>query len=61
MSVKHCKLTLPASTERIRKARAKLKQMSPERQIELIVAAGAMTAKQAERARKKLGEAKVIK
>jgi hypothetical protein len=35
--------------------------MSPERQIELMVKAGVMTAQQAERAKKKLGEAKVIK
>ena len=61
MSVKRCKLTLPASTDRIRKARAKLKEMPQERQIEIMVKAGVMTVQQAERAKKKLGEARVTK
>jgi NADH:ubiquinone oxidoreductase subunit B-like Fe-S oxidoreductase len=35
--------------------------MPRERQIDLMVAAGVMTEKQAVRAKKKLGEAKVVK
>jgi hypothetical protein len=61
MSVKRYKLTLPASSQRIRKAKAKLKQMPKVRQIELMVAAGVMTEEQAVRAMKKLGEPKVVK
>ncbi|MGP0068721.1 MAG: hypothetical protein ACLQGP_34610 [Isosphaeraceae bacterium] len=61
MSAKRYKLTLPASSQKIRKAKAKLKQMPKERQIDIMVAAGGMTEKQAARAKKTLGEAKVVK
>ena len=61
MSAKRYNLTLPASSQKIRKARAKLKQMPKERQIEIMVAAGVMTEEQAARAKKTLGEAKLAK
>ncbi len=61
MSAKRYKVTLPASSEKIRQARAKLKRMPKERQIDLMVAAGVMTEKQAARAKKTLREAKVVK
>ncbi len=56
MSVKRYKLALPTSSQRIRKAKIKLKQMTKLRKIELMVEAGAMTKSQAERAKKKLAE-----
>ncbi len=56
MSVKRYKLALPASSRKISKAKAKLKQISRLRKIELMVEAGAMTKTQAERARKKLAD-----
>ncbi len=61
MSVKHYKLTLPASSQKIRKAKDKLKKMPKERQIELMVAAGVMSEEQAVRAQKTLRDAKVVK
>jgi NADH:ubiquinone oxidoreductase subunit B-like Fe-S oxidoreductase len=61
MSAKHSRLTLPSSSQKIRKAKARLKQMPKERQIDLMVAAGVMTEKQATRAKKNLSQAKVIK
>ena len=61
MSVKHYKLALPTSSQKIREARARLKEMTKLRRIELMVEAGAMTKKQAERAKKRLGEDGVIK
>ena len=45
MSVKRYKLALPTSSQRIRKAKTKLKQMTKLRKIELMVEAGAMTRK----------------
>ena len=56
MSVKRYKPALPTSSQRIRKAKTKLKQMTKLRKIELMVEAGAMTRSQAERAKKKLAE-----
>ncbi len=56
MSVKRYKLALPTSSQRIRKAKIKLKQMTKLRKIELMVEAGSMTRSQAERAKKKLAE-----
>jgi hypothetical protein len=56
MSVKRYKLALSTSSQKIRKARTKLKQMSKQRRIELMVEAGVMTEEQAERAKKKLAE-----
>jgi hypothetical protein len=56
MSVKRYKLPASTSTQKIRKARARLKQMSPLRKIELMVEAGVMTKEQAERAKRKLAE-----
>ncbi len=43
MSVKRYKLALPSSSQKIRKAKAKLKKMPRLRKIELMVEAGAMT------------------
>jgi hypothetical protein len=60
MSVKRYRLALPASTERIRQARATLKKMSQEEQIDLMVNAGVMTVQQVEQAKMKLGEAGFI-
>jgi hypothetical protein len=57
MSVKRYKLALSASSQKIRKAKKTLKQMTKLRKIELMVEAGAMTKRQAEKARKKLAEA----
>ena len=56
MSVKRYKPALSTSSQKIRKAKTKLKQMSRLRKLELMVEAGAMTAEQAERAKKKLAE-----
>lgn len=56
MSVKRYKLALPTSTQKIRKAKATLKEMTKLKRIDLMVKAGSMTEKQAERARKKLAE-----
>jgi hypothetical protein len=61
MSVKRCELTFPSSTERIREAMAKFKKMPKEKRIDLMVKAGVMTVKQAERAKKALAEGKAIK
>ena len=59
MSVKRYKLALPTSSQKIRKAKTTLKQMTKLRKIELMVEAGAMTERQAERAKKKLAETKI--
>ncbi len=59
MSAKCFKLALPSSSQRIRKAKTRLKEMTELRKIELMVEAGAMTKSQAERAKKKLGETPV--
>ena len=59
MSVKRYKLGLLSSSQRIRKAKMTLKEMSKLRRIELMVKAGAMTVKQAEQAKKKLEAEKV--
>ena len=56
MSVKRYKLALLGSSQRIRKAKLKFREMPKVRKIELMVAAGVMTEKQAERAKKKLAE-----
>ena len=56
MSVKRYKLALPDSSQRIREARKKFKDMPKLRRIELMVEARILTAKQAERAKKKLSE-----
>ena len=56
MSVKLYKLALSSSSQKIRKAKKMLKTMPKLKQIELMVKAGAMTEKQAEKARKKLAE-----
>jgi len=56
MSVKRCKMALPSSSQRIRKAKKSLKTMSKAKQIDLMVKARVMTRKQAERAKKKLAE-----
>ena len=56
MSVKRYKVALSTSSQKIAKAKTKLKQMSRLRKIELMVEAGAMTEEQAERAKKKLAE-----
>ena len=56
MSVKRYKPALSTSSQKIREAKTKLKQMSRLRKLELMVEAGAMTAEQAERAKKKLAE-----
>jgi len=56
MSVKRYKLAMPASSRKIREATTNLKQMSRLRKIELMVESGAMTERQADRARKKLAE-----
>jgi hypothetical protein len=60
MSVKRYKLALPSSSQRIRKAKESLREMPRLKQIELMVKAGAMTEIQAEKARKKLGEVKIV-
>jgi len=57
MSVKRYKLALPASSQKIRKARKQLKEMSKLRKIELMVEARVLTVEQADKARKKLAEA----
>ena len=59
MSVKRYKLALPTSSQKIRKAKAALKGMTKLKRIELMVKAGSMTEKQAEKARKKLAETPV--
>jgi len=56
MPVKRYKLALPTSSQKIRKAKIKLKRMTKLRKIELMVEAGAMTKSQAEQAKKKLAE-----
>lgn len=56
MFVKRCKLDLPTSSQKIRKAKATLKGMTKLKRIDLMVKAGSMTEKQAEKARKKLVE-----
>jgi hypothetical protein len=61
MSARHYKLMLPASSQKIRQAKANLKNMSPERQIELMVAAGVMNVKQAAKAKKSVLAGKVVK
>ncbi len=53
MPVKRYKLALPTSSQKIRKAKATLKR------IDLMVKAGSMTEKQAEKTRKKLAETSV--
>jgi hypothetical protein len=59
MSVKHYKLALPSSSQKIRKAKESLKGMSMSKKIDLMVDAGALTDKQAAFAKKKLGKGKV--
>jgi hypothetical protein len=54
MSVKRYKLAMPASSQRIKKAKKTLKEMPKLKKIDLIVASGGMTEKQAEKAKKKL-------
>jgi hypothetical protein len=61
MPVKHYKLALPSSSQKIRKAKESLKEMSKSKKIDLMVKAGALTDKQAALARKKLGEGKLVK
>jgi biotin synthase-like enzyme len=58
MSAKNYKLSLPASTENISKARKAFKEMSKVQKIELMVSAGVMTREQAERAKQKAFETK---
>lgn len=57
MSAKRYKLTLPSSSQKIRKAKTHLKQMSETKKLDLMVKAGAMTKAQANRAKKKLSQA----
>jgi hypothetical protein len=54
--MKRYKLALPTSSRKISKPKTKLKQMSRQGKIELMVKAGAMTERQAERAKKRLAE-----
>ena len=56
MSVRHYKLALPSSSQKIKKAKASLSRMSKSKKIELMVEAGALTDKQAAVAKKKLGK-----
>ncbi|QEH35050.1 hypothetical protein OJF2_35950 [Aquisphaera giovannonii] len=56
MSAKHSEVALPASSERIREAKAALKRIPKERKLELMVEAGAITPEQADRARKRLAD-----
>lgn len=56
MSVKRCEVELPSSSARIQEARRKLKKMSPQKKIDLMVKAGVMTERQAAKAKKKLAE-----
>ena len=56
MSVKRYKLTLPSSSQKIRKAKKTFRSMTKLRRIELMVKSGAMTEAQAAKARKKLAE-----
>jgi hypothetical protein len=60
MSVKPYKLALSSSSQKIKKAKDSLSQMSQSKKIELMVKAGALTDKQAAVAKKKLGEGKMI-
>jgi hypothetical protein len=60
MSVKRYKLALPVSSQRIRKAKESPRKMPKLKRIELMVKAGAMTEAQAERARNKLGESRMV-
>ena len=54
MSVERYKLALPSSSQKIKAAKASLSQMSKSKKIKLMVKAGALTAKQAAVAQKKL-------
>ncbi len=54
--MKRDKLALPSLTQRIQKAKKSLEAMPKSKQIDLMVKAGVMTEKQAEKAKKKLGE-----
>jgi hypothetical protein len=60
MSVKRYKVVLPSSSQRIRQAKESLRRMTQLRRIELMVKAGAMTEVQAQKARAKLGEVKIV-
>jgi hypothetical protein len=61
MSAKRYKLTLPSSSQRIRKAKELLPEMPQLKRIERMVNAGAMTEIQVEKASKKLGEVEIVK
>jgi hypothetical protein len=56
MSAQRYEPELPSSVERIRRARLHLKTLPKQRRIELMVEAGALTAEDAERAKKRLAE-----
>jgi NAD(P)H-hydrate repair Nnr-like enzyme with NAD(P)H-hydrate epimerase domain len=56
MCAKRYKVVLPSSSQRIRKAKKTLREMSKLDRIDLMVKAGSMTQQQAEKAKKKLGE-----
>ena len=56
MCAKRYKLVLPSSSQRIRKAKRALREMSKLDRIDLMVKAGSMTQQQAEKAKKKLAE-----
>jgi hypothetical protein len=53
------KLAMPASSQKIKKAKMTLKAMPKLKRIDLLVASGGMTEKQAEKAKKKLMKASV--
>jgi hypothetical protein len=56
MSAKHYKLAMPASSEKISKAKKALKAMPKLRKIDLMVKACVMTSEQAERAKQEVHE-----
>jgi hypothetical protein len=56
MCAKRYKVVLPSSSQRIRRAKQTLREMSKLDRIDLMVKAGSMTQQQAEKAKKKLGE-----
>ncbi len=57
MPAKRYKVPLSASSQKIRKARIKLRHMTDLEKIELMVKAGVMSEAQAERAKKNLQKA----
>jgi hypothetical protein len=56
MSAKQYKLAMPSSSQRIRKAKKTLREMSKLDRIDLMVKAGSMSQQQADKAKKKLAE-----